>query len=118
VVRKDIDGEEVYEYQAYTKFEVKRRLKPFQVNGAVWAMNTLWPDTTFEATGDALAAGNQLKRLNVPGVIIADSTGNGKTVTAMAIMLASARPCAVERRSGRSIYRPIFLAAPQNLIRQ
>ena len=33
-------------------------------------------------------------------------------------MTACLRPCAFERGSGRAIYKPIFIAAPQNLIRQ
>ncbi|KAI4648529.1 uncharacterized protein J4E79_010151 [Alternaria viburni] len=118
MVREDEEGEEAYAFKAFTTAQVKRRLRPFQVNGASWCISTLWPETTSGKSSDAIAAGSELKRLNLPGIIIADQTGNGKTILSLAVMTACLRPCAFERGSGRAIYKPIFIAAPQNLIRQ
>ncbi|CAA9966438.1 Helicase C-terminal [Pyrenophora teres f. maculata] len=109
--------EEVYEYTNLSGNDVKRHPKPYQVNGAVWALSTLYgPETAFGVDDDDTK--KHLPKLKVPGILILDQTGLGKTILALQIALGCIRPLGYRKSDRKPIYRPIFLAAPQNLIRQ
>jgi hypothetical protein len=118
--RIDDNGEEAYEYINFSYNEVKRKPKPYQVNGAAWALASLYSEIPFEedASEDVKTAAADLRRPKVPGILILDQTGTGKSIQAMQIVLGRGRPCAIRGLDQRPIYKPIFLAAPQNLIRQ
>jgi hypothetical protein len=119
--RTDENGEEVYEYTKYPKNLVKRRSKPYQVNGTAWALASFHGEIPTEQTAstEVKAAVKQLRRPRVPALMILDQTGLGKTIMALQIALAcSEQPCAYMSISGKAVYKPIFLTCPQNLIRQ
>lgn len=120
----DDNGDEAYVYVSFTDKQVRRKPKPYQVNGAAWALSTLYGKIPFgedhPPDADAAAAAELLRRLLVPALLIADQTGFGKTILVLQIVLGLRQPAArgPASQGGKCVYKPIFLAAPQNLIRQ
>jgi hypothetical protein len=112
--------EEQYTYTQYSKEQVDRHPKPYQVNGAAWGMSTLFGEIPFndEVSPQVRSAAGKLGRLPVPGLLYLDQTGIGKSVQSLQVALGLGRPFARTTASGKFTYKPMKLLVPQNLIRQ
>lgn len=113
--------EEQYEYTQYSKEQVKRYPKPYQVNGAAWGLSTLFGEIRFNednVPNNVRSAATKLKRLEVPGLFYFDQTGLGKSVQSLQVALGLGRPFTRYLATGKLTHKPMMLLAPQNLIRQ
>ncbi|KAL5372897.1 hypothetical protein DPSP01_013126 [Paraphaeosphaeria sporulosa] len=119
MVREDQGKEEYYALRT-PKSEIKRTFRPYQANGLSWALSRLYDDYPLpgEATTVMESAAATLNYpFQVPGLMITDQTGLGKTPLALLIASHCEKALAYDAE-GKPLYKPIALQVPQGLIRQ
>lgn len=118
MVRKDRQNEEYYACTD-AKATTKRTFRPYQVNGLAWALSRLYdaiplPDLASENVKKAASAPQQ--PFVVPGLLIADQTGLGKTPLGLLIASYCKKPFSYNK--GKGVFKPVLLQVPQGLIGQ
>lgn len=121
-MRASPGADEFYIFNLYDSSKVKRGLRSYQVNGTAWCVSRLvgitpskQPDMSAADWSKAKAAAKKLQNTHVPGLLIADGTGLGKTVLLLSVLLHCHGPI---NDNGKLVFKPLFLQVPQNLIRQ
>ncbi|KAF2002153.1 hypothetical protein P154DRAFT_618890 [Amniculicola lignicola CBS 123094] len=118
MTREDVGDDELYAFGRWGKDKIDRTLKPWQVNGAAWALSVLYGKIPLckGSSEEAKHAVLDLSTQQIPGIIMSDQTGLGKTIMLLATLVHCNQPVA-PARGKKPIFKPLFLAVPQNLLR-
>lgn len=113
------DVKEFYSLTHKSKGLIKRSFRAWQVNGLAWALSRLYRKIPLDekASPEAKkAAGLLTQPYLIPGLMIQDMTGAGKTSLLLLILSHCTEP--VEYEGGQRVCKPFFLQVPKNLVRQ